>query len=104
MLGKDKPDGGWEFVAAHDPAAELIGALLQLDDDVYTKTELAEAADVPLKTLYLNDMLETFADIGILERADGDGDETEACYCVNQDSDLLEAAAAFDDAYRTSRE
>lgn len=104
MTIEDAPEGGWEFVAERDAAARLVDALLELDGgSAYTRTELAETADVPLKTLYLNGLLEECADLGILERVEGAGDG-EAVYRPVEDSDLLQAAATFEEAFRRQRE
>jgi len=101
-------DGGWTFVADSDGAAELLGTLVELDDDTYTRSELSERSGVPLKTLYLDDLIGEFVDLGVLSkadsRADGDEEEGEPEYSVDADSALLDAAAAFDDAYRTQSE
>jgi hypothetical protein len=94
---------GWEFVAERESMAPLIDTLLALDSEAtYTKTEIAEHADVPLKTLYLNDVLEECADLGVLQRVDAP-ESGESVYRVADDSDILDAAAAFDDAYQSSR-
>ncbi|WP_459192364.1 hypothetical protein [Halosimplex sp. J119] len=96
-------DGGWAFVADSDGAAKLFGTLVELDtEDAYTRSELAERSGVPLKTLYLNDLIAAFVDLGVLETevapSDDDG---EPSYRVVPDSDLLVAAEAFEDAYRS---
>ncbi|WP_415381148.1 hypothetical protein [Halosimplex sp. TS25] len=109
MLDTDPSDdagddaGAWAFVADSDGAAKLFGTLVDLDaDDAYTRSELAERSGVPLKTLYLNDLIAAFVDRGVLETevAPSD-DEGEPRYRVVPDSDLLAAAAAFEDAYRS---
>ncbi|MFB6308383.1 MAG: hypothetical protein ABEH35_03555 [Haloarculaceae archaeon] len=90
-------DSGWSFVATQDAAPALIDAILRLDvDDEYTKTELSEAADVSLKELYLSGMLDDVVEMGLLEKRDRDGGEDR--YVVNDDSDIYDAAVAFDDA------
>ncbi|WP_123533038.1 hypothetical protein [Halosimplex salinum] len=103
--GDDAPDGGWAFVADRDGAARLIDALLDLDaDETYTRSEIADRAGVPLKTLYLNGLLEECADLGLLSQAGGDGESPtgeETRYHVHADSTILEAAAVFDDACRS---
>ena len=111
MREVDPPAGGWEFVAEREGAAELLGALADLEEGVtYTKTEIAERTGVARKTLYLNDLVSECADLGVLTAADdgtdaeADGADGEARYRVVPDSDLLAAAAAFDDAYRNQRD
>ncbi|QLH77683.1 hypothetical protein HZS55_10380 [Halosimplex rubrum] len=96
-----QPDGGWAFVATSDGAANLLGTLTELNAErAYTRSDLSERSGVPLKTLYLNGLLDEFVDLGLLVRADDEGDdETEPQYRVAADSDLLDAARAFDDAY-----
>lgn len=88
---------GWKRVAQYDEAAAVVGAVLELDPDVqYTKTELSDAAGVPLKTLYLDGTLDEMVDIGLLEKHDPDGEET--VFSAAVDSGVYEAATAFDDA------
>lgn len=96
-MRQNTPDSGWSLVANHDEAAALIGTLVGLGaNEEFTRSEVADAADVPLKTLYLADTLEEFVDAGLLERVDdGDG---EASFVLDADSDTLDAARAFDRA------
>lgn len=101
----DAPEGGWAFVADTDGAARLIGTLLELDTgETYTRSEIADRAGVPLKTLYLNDLLAECVDLGVLAES-GSGTESptggESEYHVLTGSSLLEAATAFDDAFRS---
>jgi len=97
--GQDNRDDdatGWELVAAYDGAAALIAALLDLDADTeYTKTELSDASGVAYKTLYLDGTVEALVDAGFLEREGGE--EAETTFRVRPDSQVFEAAAAFDD-------
>jgi len=103
MTDEDAPSG-WALVEEYDAAPKVIATLLTLDaGGVYTRAELAEAADVTLKQLYLDGTLGAFAELGVLERVEGDG-EAEARYRVAADHALLEAAAAFDEAVRENRE
>ena len=106
--GDTGDDGGWTFVADSDDAAELLATLVELDDDTYTRSELSERSGVPLKTLYLDDLIGEFVDLGVLSRVDsptdGDDQEGEPEYSLERNSALLDAAAAFDDAYRTQTE
>lgn len=105
MTETDTRTGGWAFVADNESAARLIDAVLDLDaSEEYTKTAIAEQSGVPLKTLYLNDLLADCVDLGLLTEVGITEDGSEACYRVNEDSDLLQAAAAFDDAFRRQRE
>jgi hypothetical protein len=96
-MRQDTPDSGWSLVAQRDEAAALIATLIGLDPtEEFTRSDVADAADVPLKTLYLDDTLEDFVDAGLLERV-GDGD-TEATFVLDDGSDALETARAFDRA------
>jgi len=110
MRTDETPTGGWEFIAEREGAAELLGALADLDDgDTYTKTEIAERTGVARKTLYLNDLVAECADLGLLAPVDTEGESDDAGadgetqYRVVSDSDLLAATAAFDEAYRSQR-
>jgi len=88
---------GWKRVAEHDEAAAVVGTVLELDPETrYTKTELSDAAGVPLKTLYLDGTLDELVDIGLLEKHDRDGEET--VFSAAADSGVYQAATAFDDA------
>jgi len=91
----DAPQG-WQFVVEHEEMAPVLGALIQLDTgETYTRAELADAAGVPLKDLYLADTLAALADVGVLERIDGDG---EARYAIDHQSTVYERAADFEQA------
>lgn len=91
---------GWRTVASWDEAPALFAALVELEPGrEYTRAEIAEAAGIPLKTLYLADTLEDLAAVGLLERHDGDG---ETCYAIDGTHPALEAARAFDDAIATA--
>ncbi|WP_302080336.1 hypothetical protein [Salinibaculum rarum] len=88
---------GWELVAQRDEAASLIGAVVELDPGTeYTRSDIADAADIPLKTLYLADALEDLVDIGALDHTEEA--DAEATFVVNEDSDVVRAARQFDDA------
>lgn len=98
-MRQDAPDSGWSLVAHRDEAASLIATLVDLDPQrEYTRSDLAEQADVPLKTLYLVDTLEELVDVGMLERLDDRAEDTEARFVLNEDSDALAAARTFDRA------
>lgn len=87
---------GWRFVAEHEEMASALGAIVHLDTDgTYTRSELADAAGVPLKDLYLADTLSALADIGVLERIDSDG---ESMYAIDDRSPVYERAADFEQA------
>ncbi|MFW6435813.1 MAG: hypothetical protein ACOCY1_05470 [Halovenus sp.] len=87
---------GWAVVAESEGTAALIGAILELDpDESYTRSELADAAGVPLKELYLSDALADLVDIGLLEPVP---DAEEATYVVEADSPVYEGARAFETA------
>ena len=91
------PETGWELVAQRDEAASLINAVVSLESDTeYTRSDIADAADIPLKTLYLADALEDLVDIGALEHTEED--DAEATFVLNEDSDVVAAAREFDDA------
>jgi hypothetical protein len=93
----DIPQSGWELVAQRDEAAALVGAVVSLDADTeYTRSDIADAADIPLKTLYLADALEDLVDVGALDHADRE--DSEATFVLNEDSEVVQAARAFDDA------
>ena len=91
------PDTGWGHVAEHDEAPAVIDAILLLEPGTaYTKTELSDAAGVPLKTLYLDGTLEHLVTMGFLEKHEAEGEET--TYSVDQDSRVYETARGFDAA------
>ncbi|MFC7028468.1 hypothetical protein ACFQJ5_14385 [Halomicroarcula sp. GCM10025324] len=91
------PETGWGHVAEHEEAPSVIDTVLRLDAGTeYTKTELSDAAGVPLKTLYLDGTLEHLVTMGFLTKRDVDGAET--TYRVDAESDVYAAASAFDAA------
>ncbi len=91
------PETGWGHVATHDDAPAVIDTLLRLDPtETYTKTELSEAAGVPLKSLYLDGTLDHLVEMGFLEKHGQEGDE--ALFSVDTETDVYEAAVAFDAA------
>lgn len=91
------PETGWELVAQRDEAASLINALVTLDPDTeYTRSDIADAADIPLKTLYLADALEDLVDVGALDHTEEA--DAEATFVLNEDSAVVEAARQFDEA------
>jgi len=93
------PESGWELVAQRDEASTLFRAVMELDSDTdYTRSEIADAGDVPLKTLHLADTMEDFVEIGLLDRVDSDGENSEVRFSLNPDSDVLAAARDFDEA------
>ncbi|MFC7073647.1 hypothetical protein ACFQJ7_15390 [Halovenus rubra] len=90
---------GWELVAAEDEAATVIAGLLSVDTArEYTRSEIAEAAGVPLKTLYLIDIFDDLESVGMLDRVDNSAADSEASYRINEDSDVYLAAKQFDQA------
>lgn len=94
--------GGWSIVADNDGAAALISTIVQLDvNERYTRSDLADAAGVPLKELYLSDTLGELVTIGLLERV---ADADEATYVIEDDSEIYERALAFDAAVTTQGE
>lgn len=86
---------GWELIAENEGAASIVGAVLDLDaEKIYTRSELAEAAGVPLKELYLSETVSTLADVGLLRPVDNEGELT---YAIEDGSDVYERAAAFEE-------
>jgi hypothetical protein len=93
-------ESGWAVVAAEDEAASIIAGVLALDTDrEYTRSELADAADVPLKTLYLLDTIDRLAAAGMLERVDDEDAESEPRFVADPESDLYRAAVDFDETF-----
>jgi len=93
----DEPETGWGHVASHDDAPAVIDTLLRLDPEAtYTKTELSDEAGVALKSLYLDGTLDHLVEMGFLEKHADEGEE--ALFSVDVDTDVFEAAVAFDDA------
>ena len=91
------PESGWDLVAQRDEAASLIHAIVTLEPGTeYTRSDIADAADIPLKTLYLADALEDLVDVGALDHTDEE--DSEATFVVNEDSPVLQAAREFDEA------
>ncbi|MFB6141376.1 MAG: hypothetical protein ABEJ26_13195 [Halosimplex sp.] len=100
MQRNDEAETGWTFVAEHDAAARLFDAALDLDaDETYTRDQLAEASGVALKTLYLNDLVGEFVEIGVFAAVDATEDGEQDRYRLDEDSDLLAAARAFDETF-----
>lgn len=84
---------GWSLLAETDGAAALLDAALRLDpDEQYTSAELANAAGLTMKDLYLSDAPAVLADHGLFETVETD-DGT--AYRVDADSEAYEAAATF---------
>ena len=101
MDGPDSDDTAWHVVAEHDDAAALIDTLLELDPEAsFTKTELSDRADVPLKSLYLNGTLDAITELGLLEKRERDGEEP--LYSVADDSDAFAAARSFGNVTRAA--
>jgi hypothetical protein len=97
MTEPDGPATGWSFVADNDGAARLLGTVLELDpNETYTKSDIASAADVPMKRLYLSDALEGLVEVDVLVPVEDGGEE--ATYEVDPESAVYREAAAFDDA------
>jgi len=93
----EESETGWGHVATHDDAPAVIDTLLRLDPETsYTKTELSDEADVPLKSLYLDGTLDHLVEMGFLERHAEDGEET--VFSVDSETAVFEAARAFDQA------
>lgn len=93
-------ESGWQIVAAEDEAAGIIANVLALDpDEEYTRSELASAADVPLKTLYLLDTLDQLETAGMLQRVDQVDAESEPCFVIDTESELYRAAVEFGETF-----
>ena len=93
----DEPETGWGHVATHGDAPAVIDTLLRLDPETtYTKTELSNEAGVPLKTLYLDGMLDHLVEMGFLEKQQQEGEEI--LFSVDSETAVFEAAVAFDEA------
>lgn len=102
-MQSQSPETGWELVAQRDEAAPLIRALVTLDpDSEYTRSDIADAADISLKTLYLADVIDDFVELGMLDRVDDTA--SEASFTLNQDSDVFAAARTFDEAVTSAGE
>ena len=102
MTGEDGTRGGWSFVAENDGAAALLGCVLELDsEESYTKSEMASAAGVPMKRLYLSEALEGLIELGVLTPVE---DAEEACYTIDADTPVYREAAAFDEAVAAALE
>ena len=88
---------GWGHVADHEEAPAVVDAILRLEaGTAYTKTELSEAAGVPLKTFYLDGTFDHLVDMGFLEKRAAEGEAVR--YAVDTDSEVYATAAAFDEA------
>ena len=92
---------GWSLLATEEEVPTVIAGILALDPgQTYTRSEFATAADIPLKTLYLIGTLETLERAGMIERID---DDTEAArFRIDEESEMYQAALAFDDVVLTS--
>jgi len=92
----DRNDSGWALVAAEDEAATVIAGLLAVDPDrEYTRSELAEAVGIPLKTLYLIGIFDDLKTAGMLQRVDNPDDDSEARFVIDDDSQVYQAAERF---------
>jgi Fe2+ or Zn2+ uptake regulation protein len=90
-------EGGWAFVTGTDGAAALLETVVTLESGrTYTRSELAEAAGVALKTLYLAETVEHLADLGVLRRVDSEDEHTR--YELVPESPVFEAADRFESA------
>jgi hypothetical protein len=99
MQGDARAETGWQFVAEGEEVASIIDTLLGLDPErTYSRSELAEETDIPLKTLHLMDDVDNVVALGMLEKHDAEGEEVS--YSINPDSPVYEAARAFSDAVR----
>jgi hypothetical protein len=102
MEGDTRLHSGWHVVAEAEELPTIIDTVLSLDTDrTYTRSELAEASGIPLKTLHLKDDVAYAVELGMLAKHDDDGEEV--AYSVNPDSDVLDAARAFGEAVSAAR-
>jgi hypothetical protein len=93
-------ESGWQIIAAEDEAATIIANILELDaEGEYTRSELASAADIPLKTLYLLDTLDQLESAGMLQRVDDIEAESEPCFVIDTESELYQAAEQFGETF-----
>ncbi|WP_229113051.1 hypothetical protein [Halapricum desulfuricans] len=93
---------GWEFVAEHDGMASVLGAIVELEPgESYTRAELADAAGMSLKDLYLSETLTALTGVGLLNRDEGEG---EATYAIDDDSPVYERAVDFEQALTENTE
>lgn len=91
---------GWEKLAAEEEAVAVVAGLLSLEpDETYARSELATAADIPLKTLYLVDTFDQLETAGVLDRVDDGDDQSEAQFVLNADSDVYQAAVEFGELF-----
>lgn len=87
---------GWEMIAGEDEAAAVVAGLMDIDPGTeYTRSELADAVGLPLKTLYLIEILDDLEAAGMLERVDDVEAESEATFRLDADSEVYEAAKEF---------
>lgn len=95
----EAPTTPWTRVGDEDGTAAVIGAVLELDPDgTYTEKELAAAADVSYRDLFLGEAVETVIDLGLLDRvgdSDADADAAEDRFAVATESPAYGAARAF---------
>ncbi len=90
---------GWEQLASEKEGAAVIAGLLSLEPDrEYARSELAAAADIPLKTLYLVDTVDQLEAVGMLDRLAVD-EESETKFVLNSDSDLYQVAVEFGELF-----
>lgn len=102
MDGDTRLHTGWHVVAETEEMPTIIDTLLGLDDDrTYTRSELAEASGISLKTLHLMDDVSVAVELGMLDRHETDGEEV--TYSVNADSEVLSKARAFGEAVTAAR-
>lgn len=93
MDRSEAENGVWSQIAKNEGAAALIGTVLELDpDETHTRSELAAAAGVPLKELYLTDTLAMLVDIGLLDRVD---EADEATFEIADEATAYRRAADF---------
>ena len=102
MDGETRLHTGWHVVAEAEEMPTIIDTILTLDADrTYTRSELAEASGIPLKTLHLMDDVAYAVELGMLEKHDDDGEEV--AYSVDPDSEVLTAARAVGEAVSAAR-
>jgi hypothetical protein len=100
-MADESPQSGWTMIASEDEAASVIAGLVNADTErEFARSEIAELADIPLKTLYLIDTVDTLVTLGVLTRVDNGDADSEEHFQINEDNDVYHSAVQFDEAVR----
>lgn len=84
---------GWTTLTETDGLLDVLAAVQELDATAtYTEADLAAAADVPMKQLYLSDAVSTLVEMGVLAAVESEGASE---YRIRTDSHVFEQAAAL---------